>query len=110
MSPLEIKILLHYSWSDIDYDQTADVTSLTSHGPPPAVCLAIIQFIDEGLLEARYGDLNWAVFTAPFIESHNGSPIERPLFTITDKGRAMVEHLCAVKIPVCKWVQPEATS
>ena len=30
----------------------------------------------------------------------------RKFYKITDKGRAMVDHLRAVQVPICKWIQP----
>lgn len=103
MSPLEIKILLHYSWSPIDYHKTEEPL----HAASPAVCEALQMFLTNGLLKSRYTDINWAVSFAPFHDTYQGSKIDGPIFSITDRGSAMVEHLRAVKIPVCQWIQPE---
>jgi hypothetical protein len=106
MSPLEIKILLHYFWSPIDYHEAEEARRVAT----PAVCCALEMFAKNDLLRSRYGDLSWAIDMSRCTnENYLGSKVERPIFSITDKGRAMVKHLCAVQIPVCKWVQPEAT-
>ena len=62
-------------------------------------------FALDGLLQLDGNvDVEYAAFEAGTAHGLHG---RKPWFSITDKGRAMVEHLCAVKIPVCKWVQPE---
>jgi hypothetical protein len=102
MSPLCIRMLLHYSWSPRDYHAEED----SAHARSPAVAEAMMAFLSAGLVTSRFTDLSWAVNQAPFIEEYQGSKVEKPIFTITDKGRAMVEHLCAVEVPICKWIQP----
>lgn len=106
MSPLQIRILLHYYWSLEDY-QSAEPRK---HAESTAVCAAMETFVREGLLKSRYTDISWSACTAPFVADNLGSPVERPIFSITDKGSAMVDHLRAVQIPVCKWVRPEELS
>jgi hypothetical protein len=106
MSPLEIRILLHYSWSVVDYQQAESEGRAKS----TAVRAALERLLSENLLKSRYGDKSWSIdMAASRTGEYFGSAIEHPIFAITEKGRAMVEHLCAVQIPVCKWVQPEAT-
>lgn len=104
MTPLAIRMLLHYSWSPQDYQSVEP----REHAGSPAVCDALLLFMEEGLLRCRFGDIGWAAYKAPFIDWYEGRPVEKPIFAITDKGRAMVEHLTEVQIPVCKWVKPEA--
>ena len=102
MSPMQIRMLLHYSWSTVDYHSDEPA----GHASSPAVSEAMEFFLRTGLLKSRFGDHGWAIHVAPFIDEYQGSKVEKPIFSITDKGRAMVEHLCAVQIPICKWVQP----
>lgn len=28
-------------------------------------------------------------------------------YRTTERGKALVDHLCAVKLPICQWVQPQ---
>lgn len=101
MSPLKIRILLHYYALARDYQQAEE----WHHSNSPAVYEAITGFVDDGLLRCRFGDINWACSNAV---RRSGSPdTEAAFFIITDKGRAMVNALMAVQIPVCRWVQPE---
>jgi hypothetical protein len=103
MSPLQIKMLLHYHYSPIDFAIAEGMLS----GHPPAVAESLEMFVREGLLKSRYQDISWSIHEAVFIKTYNNGPVDKPIFSITDKGTAMVEHLCAVQIPICKWVQPE---
>lgn len=105
MSPLDIKILLHYVALTTDYQQDVE----RAHARSPAVRQTFEFFIQQGLLKSRYTDINWAI-TVANPDDDCDPRIERPIFSITDKGRAMVEHICAVQIPVCKWIQPEKMS
>lgn len=106
MSPLQIRILLHYYARTDDYQSAEPL----HHAESVAVCEVMENFAKEGLLKSRYGDISWAACIAPFVADNLGSPVERPIFSITDKGSAMVDHLRAVQIPVCKWVRPEELS
>jgi hypothetical protein len=99
MSPLCINMLLHYYASPTDYAAWAD-DSNPAHARSPAVHEAMDCFVKEGLLKSKFGDVSWSIDQA----IREGK--ESPFFSITDRGRAMVEHLCAVQIPICKWVQP----
>ena len=101
MSPLCVRMLLHYHYSPIDYRQAEQ----KPHALSPAVSDALHWFAQQGLLKSRYGDLSWTAYQA-----HDDEKSEFPLFTITDKGRAMVDAICDVQVPVCKWVQPERTA
>jgi len=104
MSPLQIRMLLHYSWSPVDYhDEEAK-----PHAESMAVAESMEFFVAAGLVKSRFEDISWAVNQAPFIDEYQGKKVEKPIFSITEKGRAMVAHLCSVQIPVCKWIQPEA--
>jgi hypothetical protein len=91
-------MLLHYSRSRIDYMSAED----QSHELPGTVEDALLFFVSNGLLKSRYSDITWAAAPARL----DDPSVEMPIFTITDKGRAMVQHLCQVEIPVCKWVRP----
>lgn len=100
MSPLHINILLHYYTRPTDY--AAHVfSSEPEHANSGAVAEFIEFFVSEGLLSCRYGDVPWA------IRQSVNNRSDGAMFKITDKGIAMVEALCAVQIPVCRWVQPE---
>ena len=102
MSPLKINILLHYYARIGDYRHHVD----WQHGNSPAVHESLLWFVEEGLLSCRFGDVSWAASCDPDTRGKS----ETQTFQITDRGRAMVEHLCAVQVPVCKWVQPPALS
>jgi hypothetical protein len=99
MSPLHIKILLHYYSHADDYAAYIYVAE-----PDHAKSRAVTEFteflVSQGLLSCRFEDIAWAASQA------SNKHTDGPLFLITDKGRAMVDHLLAVQIPVCKWVQP----
>lgn len=101
MSPLQIRMLLHYSWSPLDYQNE----EIPAHAKSTAVGSGLCFLVENGLLSSRYGDLTWA---ASYDRHEMEDPkLEFPIFMITEKGLAMVRHLCEVSIPVCKWVQPE---
>jgi hypothetical protein len=100
VTPLKIKILLHYYAIASDYQQ--DVKE--DHARSRAVGEALEFFVEQGILKPRFTDVSWCCWRANWHED-----VERPLFLITSKGEAMVEALMAVQIPVCKWVQPEST-
>jgi hypothetical protein len=100
MSPLRINMLLHYYTSSSDY--AAWISSVEpAHASSCAVREALQSFVDDGLLKSKFGDVPWAISKSIY-------ETDSPIFSITDKGQAMVAHLRAVQIPVCKWVQPEA--
>lgn len=103
MSPMEIRMLLHYHVSPLDYHEDQE----EAHARSSAVASSLQWFIQHGLLTSRYQDVHWAINVAPFTDTYLGAVVDRPIFAITEKGTVMVEHLCAVKVPVCKWVQPE---
>lgn len=98
MSPLCVRMLLHYHFSPKDYREAEQAPHATS----PAVGEALFFFVKNGLLKSRYGDISYSCWTA-----QDDPRVELPIFTITDKGRAMVDAICDVQVPVCKWVQPE---
>lgn len=91
MSPLKIKMLLHYYASARDY-----------RDEEPA-CRARSPAVTEALEDMQCAEL--IMVTNPGWGGQNTGE-RRSEWSVTDKGRAMVEHLCAVKVPVCKWVQP----
>lgn len=91
MSPLKIKMLLHYYAHVMDYRDEVD----GAHACSGAVQEAIYDFLRAGLIkEVNPG---WAGQDARSRDKQ---------YNVTDKGEAMVSHLMAVQIPVCKWVQP----
>lgn len=34
----------------------------------------------------------------------------KPMHSITDKGMAMVNHLCSTPLPECRWIVPKVTA
>jgi hypothetical protein len=98
MSPLNIGILLHYYTTPGDYCAFAD----EPHAGSPAVRESLEWFVEAGLLSCRFGDVSWAASLGK-TDRHCR---ETQCFLITEKGEAMVAHLCAVQVPVCKWMQP----
>ncbi len=101
MSPLHINILLHYYARIDDYAHHAS-KSEPDHARSGAVAEFIEFFVKEGMLKSRFSDIPWAI-------RQSVDEQFEPIFKITDKGLAMVDHLRAVQIPVCKWIQPEAS-
>lgn len=93
MSPLNIKILLHVYAIVADYRDCED----PQHAHSVAVRTTFEWFAAEGLIEKIIPDADWSL--AP--RDDRGSQ-----FKITPKGEAMVDAICAVQIPICKWVQP----
>jgi hypothetical protein len=79
MSPLEVQIMLHYRCISEDF---RDLDA-------PAIREAIDNFIDENMLT-------------------EGSQWPNCRYSITEKGRAYVEMVCALKVPVAivEWRQP----
>jgi hypothetical protein len=98
VSPLNISILLHYYTTPGDYRHHVDLC----HGNSPAVHESLLWFVDKGLLSCRFGDVSWAASC----DAADRGDSKTQVFQITEKGEAMVKHLCAVQVPVCKWVQP----
>jgi hypothetical protein len=81
MSPYEIEVMLFYYCRTVDHE---DVSR-----NPPVWRPTIEDFLCQGLLRNRLDN-----------------DTRDACYFITDRGRAYVEHLCSVSIPVCKWVQP----
>jgi hypothetical protein len=100
MSPLKINMLLHYFTRATDYAFWAAGAESDAHAASSAVREAMEFFVGTGLLKSKFDDVSWSISQAQHASE------ESPFFSITDKGRAMVEHLCDVHVPVCKWVQP----
>jgi hypothetical protein len=93
MSPLMIKMLLHYYSCARDYRD--DVPG--PHASSMAVKDAIEAFLEWGLLIQITPDEEWRRLDA----MERRSP-----FTVTERGHAMVDAYKAVKLPVIQWVQP----
>ena len=86
MSPLQIKILLHYHYSPYDY-RNGDFSA-------PAVREAIDAFRDvSGLLRWRSGE----------------EKLMEPgaTYALTERGQAYVEQICRVPLPVQVWTYPK---
>lgn len=98
MSPLNISILLHYHTTQGDYAAFVD----EMHAGSPAVRESLEWFVKIGLLSCRFGDVSWAAS----LGKTDRCDREKQCFEITEKGIAMVGHLCAVQVPICQWVQP----
>ena len=104
-SPLNLYVLLHYVIEpEYDFWNGDDEQEIGLD-----VFDALMWLADEGLLKSRYGDVGWCARGAPRF-GPGRDDVERPLFSITDKGRAMVEHLLEVQVPVCQWVKPKAAA
>ena len=94
MSPLNINILLHVYAIVADY---RDMQLNQNHARSEAVRQTFESFIADGLVEKIFDDDTW----------HQLARCDRPSqYKITEKGAAMVDALCAVRVPICKWVQP----
>lgn len=94
MSPLNINILLHVYAIVADY---RDAQLNRNHANSEAVSETFEWFSKEGLVEKIIADEEWGRMF----------PSDRPSqYKITEKGLSMVETICAVQIPICKWVQP----
>lgn len=91
MSPLKIKMLLHYYTNLMDYRDEVDA----AHAASGAVREAIADFLSDGLIAEK--NPGWSGQPETNRDSQYG---------VTDKGEAMVRHLMDVQIPVCIWVQP----
>lgn len=93
MSPLEIKVLLHVYALVRDYRDENSINNSQLKG----ITDILEEFAKKDLVAKRCDDCEWRA----------GNPKERASqYRVTEKGSAMVEHLCAVEIPICKWVQP----
>jgi hypothetical protein len=80
MTPYEIEVMLHYNCIAIDHPDI--------HKNPPVWRPTVNSMLDKGMLKRTdVGNADTA-------------------YQITEKGRAYVDHLCLVDIPICKWVQP----
>jgi hypothetical protein len=81
MTPYEIEVMLWY------YTRCEDHEDASRN--PPVWRPTIVEFLTAGLLELK--------------------PVESKrdvCYVLTDRGKAYCEFLCAVQVPVCKWVQP----
>jgi len=83
MSPFQIRIMLHYLYSPDDFKNEAGRIDAGSIPEKPF----IIELADMQLLEVN--------------------PTQEPKWHLTDKGRAYVEFLCAMPIPVMTWGMPK---
>ena len=79
MTPLQIKILLHYYTCVDGYGRADD------NRKEPAVIEAISQFMRNGMLK----------------------PSPEGLYTVTDRGKAYIDALRSMPLPVCEWRVPE---
>jgi hypothetical protein len=93
MSPLMIKMLLHYYACARDYRDEVP----GQHAASPAVKEAIEFFLEHGLIVPLFADEHWRTQDAMQRLSQ---------FTVSDRGRAMVDAYLAVRLPVVQWVQP----
>ena len=84
MTPLQVRMMLHFYTTPVPYAQ---------ENPPHANSQAVIDqracLHHHGLIEAA--------------NNFDGSPGWR----CTDRGKAYIEAVCAVQVPICKWVQPD---
>lgn len=81
MTPLQIEILLHYSYGATDF-RDGDFSA-------PAVRSAINVFKDmEGMLEVDHTTGNRA-------------------YRLTARGQAFVNHICNLPLPTIKWEMPQ---
>jgi hypothetical protein len=81
MTPLQIGLMLHYYTTPRPYAEHEP-----AHANSGAVC------------EQRL-----ALYHAGMLETHSGAVSG---YRVTEKGEAYVKALCAVQVPICKWVQP----
>lgn len=83
MTPLELSILIHYMGHADDF-RGGDLSA-------PAVREAMSAFVDDELLELN----------------HEAMPGDgRAAYRLTSRGVFFVEALCAMPLPVQKWVMP----
>ena len=83
MTPFQLKMMLHYATGSGAYS-SGDL----QHANSPAVAEQRQTLVDLGRPE-KLVDPAMVIPAA---------------FEITDKGRAYVDFLCAMELPVCKWV------
>jgi hypothetical protein len=85
MTPLQMQMMIHYY---------ARLTPYAEHEPDHANSLAVRdqrqQLVACGLLVQKTDETGW----------------DGTSYCVTDKGRAYVNHLREVQIPVAVWVQP----
>jgi hypothetical protein len=93
MSPLFIKMLMHYRGCARDYRDEVP----GQHAASEAVKEVIQSFLAWELLIEIVPHEEWSRLDA----MERRSP-----FTITERGQAMVDAYMAVKLPVIQWVQP----
>ncbi len=93
MSPLMIKMILHYYGCARDYRDEVP----PDHANSLAVTDAIESFQGWDLVIPLLPDDTW----------RGQDPAQRlSQFTLSDRGRALVEAYKAVRLPVIQWVQP----
>ena len=93
MSPLMIKMLLHYYAHARDYRDEV----LPEQGRSNAVKEALDAFLDWNLVIPLIPDDLWKA---------QDPDTRLSQYTISDRGRAMVEAYKAIRLPVTQWVQP----
>ena len=82
MTPLEIEILLHYYTRAVDY-RDGDFTA-------PAVRQALDSFYELGMLRHA-------------TRKSDSGPLS---YEVTERAEAYIQALCALPLPVQKWVMP----
>jgi len=93
MSPMMIKMLLHYYACARDYRDEVPA----QHANSEAVKEAIEQFLAWELIIGLLPDHAWK----------SQDPSTRlSQYAIAGRGRAMVEAYKAIRLPVIQWVQP----
>lgn len=80
MTPYEIEVMLWYNSRCEDHEHMSS--------NPPIWRPTIDKFLRDGLLQTC------------------NASVTDTCYAITDKGLAYIDHLCAVQVPICKWVQP----
>lgn len=93
MSPLMIKMLLHYYACARDYRDEVP----GQHATSSAVKEAIGSFVSWDLVVSLMSDADWQRLDVMERTSQ---------YAISDRGRAMVDAYMAVRLPVIQWVQP----
>ena len=84
MTPLQIKMMLHYYACTNPYAEHEPF-----HAKAPAVVEQREWLVADGLLKVE-----------PSIDA---------TFVITERGRAYVDFLCGMPLPISKWIMPEGT-
>lgn len=92
MTPLQLRILLHYSYDVRDYRDSVDWEPANS----PAVQEALHFFERHELISPIMSAEDWNII--------NPRGHKVPQYQITDRGRAMVKSLCEVKLPRRGWM------